>query len=70
MARAAEEGYDGKEQIYFAVQLLSDAVKLNLETTTPEFQQHRWIQPDAFKERWLPEMKRGFTGKFLSTSLA
>lgn len=53
-----KKGYHGKEQFYFEVQLTTDTVRLDLETSTPEFQAHRWIKPGDFREKWLPEMKR------------
>jgi putative (di)nucleoside polyphosphate hydrolase len=53
-----KKGYDGKEQYYFLVELTSEPVKLDLHTTTPEFQAHKWIEPGAFREKWLPGMKR------------
>lgn len=53
-----KKGYSGKEQHYFLVQLTKDEVKLDLETCTPEFQAHRWIQAEEFREEWLPPMKR------------
>lgn len=53
-----KKGYAGKEQHYFLVQLTTGDVQLDLHTHTPEFQAHRWIQPEQFREKWLPAMKR------------
>lgn len=52
-------GHDGKEQYFFLVEYSGDGADLSVETEHPEFRALKWIQPDKFKAKWLPEMKLG-----------
>ncbi len=41
-------------------------MRINVETAHPEFQDFRWILPQDFQVKWLPEMKREvFSAVFL-----
>ena len=51
--------YLGQEQTYFRCQFLSGDDAINLETSQPEFRRWKWIRPEEFSLKWLPEFKRG-----------
>lgn len=48
----------GQEQHYFLLELTAPESRINVETPYREFRRSRWIAPDEFDLRWLPEMKR------------
>jgi len=50
--------YDGQEQTYFLCRLKKGAPEINLDQKTPEFKRYKWIKPEDFKLKWLPEFKR------------
>lgn len=53
-----KKGYHGKEQLYFLCDFSGNDSHIDVETEHPEFQGFRWIAPDQFQLKWLPEMKR------------
>ncbi len=53
-----KRGFHGAEQHYFLAQFIGEPARITMKTKKPEFQDHRWIQPPAFRLQWLPEMKR------------
>ena len=51
--------FDGQVQTYYLCQLKNDAPEIDLEhQKTPEFSDYKWIWPEDFKLKWLPEFKR------------
>lgn len=51
--------YDGQEQTYYLCKLKKSAPEINLcQQRHPEFSRFKWIKPQKFKLRWLPEFKR------------
>lgn len=52
-----KKGYHGKEQHYFLTDFLGSDSRINVHTEHPEFQAFRWILPQDFDIRWLPQMK-------------
>jgi putative (di)nucleoside polyphosphate hydrolase len=50
--------YVGQQQIYFRCLFRGTDSIINLETKNPEFRSFRWIKPEEFDLRWLPEFKR------------
>lgn len=54
----SKRGWDGKEQVYFLCDFLGTDADINVETEHPEFRAFRWIRPQDFQIKWLPEMKR------------
>jgi len=53
-----KKGFHGKEQHYFLVEFAGEQASINIETKHPEFQNFRWIEPEDFRIKWLPPMKR------------
>ena len=53
-----KKGFHGKEQLYFLCEFTGEDAHINVATEHPEFQAFRWISPEDFQLRWLPEMKR------------
>ncbi len=54
-----KRGFHGKEQFYFLCDYTGADDAIHVETEHPEFDDHRWIEPAAFRIDWLPQMKRG-----------
>lgn len=51
--------YDGQIQTYYLCRLKKGAPEINLERQKrPEFGRYKWIHPEDFKLKWLPEFKR------------
>lgn len=53
-----KKGYHGKVQHYFLCDYFAADSRINVNTDDPEFRDFRWIKPEEFEKRWLPEMKR------------
>ena len=53
-----KEGFDGQEQFYFLLQLTVSESYVQVETDEPEFSRIRWIKPEEFQIRWIPEFKQ------------
>lgn len=53
-----KKGFHGKEQLYFLCDFTGEDAHIDVATEHPEFQAFRWIAPEDFQLRWLPEMKR------------
>ena len=45
--------------MYFLCRFIGPEAVLNLETEHPEFRRWKWIRPEEFSLKWLPEFKRG-----------
>lgn len=51
--------FDGQIQTYYLCRLKKDASDIDLNThKNPEFGRYKWIKPNSFKLKWLPEFKR------------
>ena len=50
--------FDGQEQTYYLCRLKKGAPDIDLDQKSPEFGRYRWICPEDFKLKWLPEFKR------------
>lgn len=51
--------FDGQEQTYYLCRLKKSAPDIDLDWhKNPEFGRHKWIWPENFKLKWLPEFKR------------
>jgi putative (di)nucleoside polyphosphate hydrolase len=50
--------FDGQEQTYYLCRLKKSAPDIDLDQASPEFGRYRWIWPEDFKLKWLPEFKR------------
>lgn len=50
--------FDGQEQTYYLCRLKKKAPKINLDQKKPEFSDYKWVDPEDFKLKWLPEFKR------------
>ncbi len=51
--------FDGQEQTYYLCRLKKSAPDIDLDGhKTPEFGRYKWIWPENFKLKWLPEFKR------------
>lgn len=51
--------FDGQVQTYYLCRLKKGAPDIDLEMQkTPEFKSYKWIWPEDFKLKWLPEFKR------------
>jgi len=50
--------FDGQEQTYYLCRLKKGAPDINLDQKSPEFMCYKWILPEKFKLKWLPEFKR------------
>jgi putative (di)nucleoside polyphosphate hydrolase len=53
-----KRGHQGKQQWYFICSFHADDERINVATEHPEFRAWRWILPEEFSIKWLPEMKR------------
>ena len=53
-----KENFDGQEQFYFLLDLVSPRSTINVRTEHQEFRDARWIEPRDFSLAWLPPMKR------------
>lgn len=53
-----KKGYHGQEQHYFLLALTAPESRIDVGTPHREFREFRWIMPEEFDLRWLPEMKR------------
>lgn len=53
-----KKGYHGKEQFYFLCAFLGKDEEITVKTKHPEFRAWRWVRPEKFRAKWLPEMKR------------
>ena len=52
------KNYDGQTQTYFLCRLKKGAPEIDLDQKSPEFVDYKWIKPEDFKLKWLPEFKR------------
>lgn len=51
--------FDGQMQTYYLCRLKKGAPDIDLDTQKrPEFGRYKWIEPEDFKLKWLPEFKR------------
>lgn len=51
--------FDGQEQTYYLCKLKKSAPDIDLDRhKKPEFERYKWIWPEDFKLKWLPEFKR------------
>ncbi|GHC63502.1 RNA pyrophosphohydrolase [Roseibacillus persicicus] len=50
--------FDGQEQTYFRCYLHDSKAKIDIERKPREFRSVKWIEPEDFKLRWLPDFKR------------
>ncbi len=51
--------FDGQVQTYYLCRLRKDAPPIVLDRhKNPEFRRYKWIRPEWFRLRWLPEFKR------------
>lgn len=51
--------FDGQEQTYYLCRLKKSAPDIDLDGhKNPEFGRYKWIRPEKFKLKWLPEFKR------------
>lgn len=51
--------FDGQEQTYYLCKLKKSAPEIDLNGhKNPEFSRYKWIKPENFKLKWLPEFKR------------
>lgn len=51
--------FDGQEQTYYLCRLKKNAPEIELNGhKNPEFGRYKWIKPENFKLKWLPEFKR------------
>jgi len=50
--------FDGQIQTYYLCRLKKDAPSIDLDQKKPEFSDYKWIKPQDFKLKWLPEFKR------------
>ena len=57
-AGRTREGYTGQEHLYFLVELLAPAERVNVATPEPEFRAVRWVAPAEFPLAALSPMKR------------
>ena len=53
-----KQGYRGQEQIYFLLDLVAPAGKVNVATSEPEFRSIRWVMPSKIRVTWVPPVKR------------
>ncbi len=54
-----KNGWIGQDQTYFLTELREGhETRLTVRTAEPEFRAFRWILPEDFDLRWLPESKR------------
>ena len=57
-AGRSKEGHTGQEHLYFLVDLLAPAERVNVATPEPEFRAVRWVAPAEFSLADLSPMKR------------
>ena len=50
--------FDGQVQTYYLCRLKKGAPEIDLDQKSPEFGRYKWIRPEKFKLKWLPEFKR------------
>lgn len=50
--------FDGQIQTYYLCRLKKSAPPIELDNKSPEFRDYKWIWPEEFKLKWLPEFKR------------
>ncbi|NWK56239.1 RNA pyrophosphohydrolase [Verrucomicrobiaceae bacterium N1E253] len=50
--------FDGQVQTYYLCFLKKKAPCIDLDQKSPEFRDYKWIKPEDFKLKWLPEFKR------------
>jgi putative (di)nucleoside polyphosphate hydrolase len=51
--------FDGQDQTYYLCKLKKSAPDIDLDGhKKPEFERYKWIWPEDFKLKWLPEFKR------------
>lgn len=50
--------YDGQQQTYYLCRLKKKAGDIDLDQKSPEFSRYKWINPEDFKLKWLPDFKR------------
>jgi putative (di)nucleoside polyphosphate hydrolase len=60
-----KHGFDGQEQEYFLLKLVSPEDRIDVKTAHREFLACKWITPAAFDLRWLPPMKRDVYSRVL-----
>lgn len=57
--RKKKSYFDGQIQTYYLCRLKKSAAEIDLERhKNPEFKAYKWIDPEEFKLKWLPEFKR------------
>ena len=50
--------FDGQIQTYYLCRLKKGAPEIDLDQKSAEFGRYKWIRPEKFKLKWLPEFKR------------
>ncbi len=53
-----KHGNHGQEQTYYLCRLSASAAEINVVQSPQEFGDHKWIYPEDFELKWLPEFKR------------
>lgn len=48
----------GQEQTYFLCRLKGGERPIDVNQSTPEFQDYKWIKPEEFQLSWLPRFKK------------
>ena len=57
--RKKKSYFDGQIQTYYLCRLRKNAPDIDLTNQkNPEFQDYKWIEPEDFNLKWLPEFKR------------
>lgn len=57
--RKQKSYFDGQIQTYYLCRLKKSAPEIELNGhKNPEFKSYKWIEPEDFKLKWLPEFKR------------
>lgn len=57
--------YHGQEQVYFRCRFLGSDRDFNLDSHHREFARVKWIRPEAFEMRWVPDFKKAVYAKVL-----
>ena len=56
--KARKHGCHGQEQVYYLCRLREGAPEVDVDQDPPEFENFRWIEPEEFDLKWLPDFKR------------
>ncbi|MEM9081034.1 MAG: RNA pyrophosphohydrolase [Verrucomicrobiota bacterium] len=58
--------FDGQEQTYFRCLLQDETAEINVEQKPREFRAAKWIRPEEFQMKWLPNFKKDVYRKVLA----